>query len=190
MQLGVMDDLLEVAEEELRDDMGVVEMDEGEGPGRTSSLMWKCGEHYDQFYRRQVIYPITEYGLGNPYGAEDGALDGDSSGLTVYQTCSAVRTACTGDSGCVRFAHQGKLIEVSEVVFSDDRRLFHHDKVRFEQLGRVRLQTTTTVGGMANRSKLDAFILELEDGQVMQREKEVEVGCTITSCQCQCQCQC
>ena len=43
MQLGVMDDLLEVAEEELRDDMGVVEMDEGEGPGRTSSLMWKCG---------------------------------------------------------------------------------------------------------------------------------------------------
>ena len=70
MQLGVMDDLLEVAEEELRDDMGVEDMDEGEGPKVKYSLMWKCGQHYDQFYRRQVIYPITEYGLGNPYGAE------------------------------------------------------------------------------------------------------------------------
>ena len=30
-------------------------------------------------------------------------------------------------------------------------------------------------------SKLDAFILELEDGQVVQREEEVEVGGTITS---------
>ena len=34
---------------------------------------------------------------------------------------------------------------------------------------------------MANRSKLDAFILELEEGQVMQRAEEVEVGGTITS---------
>ena len=137
MQLGVMDDLLEVAQEELRDDMGVEDMDEVEGPGVKSSLMWKCGQHYDQFYRRQVIYPITEYGLGNPYVAEDGALEGDSSGPTVYQTCSAVRTACTGDDGCVRFAHQGKLIAVSEVVFSDDQRLLHRDKLRFEQLDRV-----------------------------------------------------
>ena len=46
---------------ELRDDMGVEDMDGGEGPGRMPTLMWKCGKHYDQFYRRQVLYPITEY---------------------------------------------------------------------------------------------------------------------------------
>ena len=61
------------------------------------------------------IYPVQT--LGIPYQAEDGALKGDSSGRTVYQTCSAVRTACTGQEGGDRFPFRGKPIAVNEMVF-------------------------------------------------------------------------
>ena len=84
-------------------------------------------------------------------------------------------------SAILRGGHQGEPITVREMVFSDDRRLFRYDEVRFEQLGGVRLKTTAVVAGMANRSKLHAFILEKEAGQVVQREQDVEVGGTITS---------
>ena len=39
----------------------------------------------------------------------------------------------------------------------------------------MRLKTTIAVGGLANRTKLDVFLLVLEDGFVMQLEAGVEV---------------
>ena len=46
--------------------------------------VWFCQDRFDQFYRRQVIYPVTEHGLGEPYGAADGLLEGDSAAPAVY----------------------------------------------------------------------------------------------------------
>ena len=108
--MGIMDEVLGIADEEI-------------GPGS----MWKCQESFDQFYRRQKIYPVTEYGLGVPYHAEDGALEGESAGATVYQACAAVRTNCAELDGAVGYVVEGKGISFSKVVFCDDRRLFYHN---------------------------------------------------------------
>ena len=62
LAMGIMDEVLGIADEEI-------------GPGS----IWKCLESFDQFYRRQKIYPVTEYGLGVPYHAEDGAFEGDGN---------------------------------------------------------------------------------------------------------------
>ena len=109
--------------------------------------MWKCQESFDQFYQSQKIYPVTEYGLGVPYHAEDGALEGDSAGPTVYQACAAVRTNCAEFDGAVGFVVDGRSISISEFVFSDDRRLIHHSQAKWERLGSTRLITTRAVGG-------------------------------------------
>ena len=115
-----MDEVLGIADEEI-------------GP-RT---MWMCPESFDQFCRRQKIYPVTEYGLGVPYHAEDGALEGDSAGPTAYQACAAVRTNCAEFDGAVGYVVEGKGISLSELVFSDDRRVFHHSQAKWEQLAEL-----------------------------------------------------
>ena len=100
----------------------------------------------DQFYRRQGMYPVTEYGLGHPYSVEDGMLEGDSAAPTVYQIAGAVRTACGTVEGAVRFLGPGGAVSLSEFVFNDDRRLLHHKKSLFEELVEERVRTTKAAG--------------------------------------------
>jgi len=149
----------------LKEDTGEewLEGEERQNKVEESLLLWIYGLAYDQFNRKQVIYPVTGCELGNTYGAEGGALEGDSS-RPIHQTYSAVRIARRGPAGCGNFAHWGKLMNNSEVGCSNDHRLFHQDENKVEGLSRVRLRTRAAVGGMANRSKLEAFVLVKEDG--------------------------
>ena len=69
-------------------------------------VTWMCGDRFDQFYRRLEIYPVTQFGslaVWQPYQTPDGIMEGDSAGLTVYQTCAAVWTACGPKVGSVSF---------------------------------------------------------------------------------------
>ena len=138
--------------------------------------VWDCQEQMDQFYRRQELYPITQFGLGEPYQAEDGALEGDSAAPAIYQTASAVRTACTTAEGATRFSHGDKQVVVSELVFSDDRRIFHHDLHKFEKWVENRIVATKAAGGIVNPTKLELFHAMQCDGTVELRTSEACVG--------------
>ena len=94
--MGIMDEVHAVADKEI-------------GTG----LMWKCKEQLDRFYRRHQIYPVPEYGLGIPYQAEDGALEGDTVGPTVYQAGAAVGTNHTEFNGTVHFLVGDKGININ-----------------------------------------------------------------------------
>ena len=143
--------------------------------------VWDCQEQMDQFYRRQVLYPITEFGLGDPYQAEDGALEGDSVAPAIYQTASAVRTACTEEEGAVRFSLGGKQVALNELVFSDDRRIFHYDQRKFETWVDRRIVTTKAAGGIVNPTKLELFHAEQRGGEVVFRTSEACVGVMVQS---------
>ena len=98
--MGLLDELTEIASE-----------------GGLEEALWKGGKVLDQFYRRQQLYPVTEYGLGLPYQAQDGALEGDCAAPSAYQSASAVRTWCKDPQGAVTFGSGDKQISISETVF-------------------------------------------------------------------------
>ena len=126
----------------------------------------------DQFYRRQQLYQVTEYGLGLPYQAQDGALEGDCAAPSAYQSASAVRTWCKDPQGAVTFGSGDKQISISETVFSDDRRLFHYRQTKFEGLVGIRLDTTQAVGGIVKKAQLNVTVAELDAGEINMIEAE------------------
>ena len=136
------------------------------------AAVWDCQDTVDQFYRRQELYPVTEFGLRDPYRAEDGALEGASAAPALYQTASAVRTACKSGRGAVRFPLGSKIVELSELVFSDDKRIFHHDQRKFEQWVEDRICTTKAAGGIVNPTKLELFHAALIEGEVSLQASE------------------
>ena len=138
--------------------------------------VWDCQEQMDQFHRTQRLYPVTEFGLGEPYQAEDGALEGDSAAPAIYQTASAVRTACITEDGAARFSLGAKQVALSELVFSDDRRIFHHDRKKFEQWVENRIVTTKAAGGIVNPTKLELFHAVQSTGTIQFQPSEACVG--------------
>ena len=149
--------------------------EEEEGVSQEEAV-WFCQDRFDQFYRRQVIYPVTEHGLGEPYGAADGLLEGDSAAPAVYQTASAVRNRCSLVSEAVHFSKGDKVLGVSELILSDDRRLFDFRKEYFEDLTWDRIETTKSAGGIVNPGKLELFHAVLRQGVLQLDEEEACVG--------------
>ena len=82
--------------------------------------------------------------------------------MSAHWSCSAVR------------GRRGQL-SLSEVVFNDDRHLFHHDE-KFGELVQVRVKSTRSVGGLVNLKKLEAFLLLLIEGTVTLGTGEVDAG--------------
>ena len=119
---------------------------------------------------------MTRFGLGEEYQAEDGCMEGDTAAPTVYRSCSAVRTKCLPVGAAVRFGGRRGVLSLSEVVFSDDRRLFHHDEEKFGELVQVRVTGTRSVGGLENLKKLEAFLLLLTEAAVTLGTGEVDAG--------------
>ena len=65
---------------------------------------------------------------------------------------------------------------MSELVFSDDRRIFHHNQMKFEQWVEDRIRTTKAAGGIVNPTKLELFHAALIEGEVSLQGSEVCVG--------------
>ena len=130
----------------------------------------------DQLHLSQQLYPVTEFGLGEPYQAEDGALEGDSAAPAIYQTACAVRTARTTEEGAARFSRDNKQVAVSELVFSDDRRVFHHDLAKFEQWVENGIVTTKAARGIVNPTKLELFHTVQSAGTVQLQPSEAYMG--------------
>ena len=103
-------------------------------------------------------------------------MEGDTATPTVYQSCSAVRTKCLPIGAAARFGGRRGVLSLSEVVFSDDRRLFHHDEEKFGELVQVRVTSTRSARGLVNLKKLEAFLLWLTEGVVTLGTGEVDVG--------------
>ena len=158
LQMGLLDELTEIASE-----------------GGLEEALWTGGKVLDQFYRRQQLYPVTEYGLGLPYQAQDGALEGDCAAPSAYQSASAVRTWCKDPQGAVTFGSGDKQISISETVFSDDRRMFHYRQTKFEGLVGIRLDTTQAVGGIVKKAQLNVTVAELDAGEINMIEAECQI---------------
>ena len=171
LQLGNLDQLLSLAAE-ADDEQSTLQ--------GVRDAYWMAEGDVDAFYRRQRIYPVTAYGLGRPYSAEDGMLEGDSAAPTVYQTAGAVGTSCTTVEGAVRFSGPHGAVALSEFVFSDDRRLIHHKKHLFEELVEERVRTTKAAGGMVNPTKLELFHVVDTEGELELRQSEANVGVHMT----------
>ena len=118
---------------------------------------------------------MTRFGLGEEYQAEGGCMEGDTAALPVYHPCSAVRTKCLPIGAAVRFGGRRGVLLLSEVVFSDDTRLFHHGE-KFGELVQVRVTSTRSARGLVNLKKLEAFLLLLTEGVVTLGTGEVDAG--------------
>ena len=66
-------------------------------------VWWDCEGRFQQFYRRQRMFPVTRFGLGEEYQAEDECMEGDTAAPTVHRSRSAVRTKCLPVGAAVRF---------------------------------------------------------------------------------------
>ena len=73
------------------------------GSTDAQGVWWDCEDRFQQFYQRQRMFPVTRFGLGEEYQAEDGCMEGDTAAPTVYQSCSAVRTKCLPIGAAVQF---------------------------------------------------------------------------------------
>ena len=76
----------------------------------------------------------------------------------------------------MHFSKGDKVLGVSELIFSDDRRLVHFRKEYFEYLTWDRIETTKSAGGRVNPGKLEMFHAVLRQGVLQLDEEEACVG--------------
>ena len=147
-------------------------------------LPWDFGPWAVKYYGRLRIHPLAEDGFAPPYVTEEGWNQGDNPSGDTYQVGELVVSGSLPHPTDVRVPPGPAGIPVSNLSYSDDRRLVRPTLPSLVALTRLCARATVAKGGLVHMDKLRFFALRLGASGPIQLTSPVPFYLTDTSRDC------
>ena len=123
-----------------------------------------------KYYGRLCIHPLTADGFAPPYVTEEGWNQGDNPSGETYQVSELVVSGSLPHPDDVRVPATPSGVPVSNLSYSDDRRLVRRTLSSLIDPTRLCTRATVAKGGLVHMDKLRFFALDL-DGSVLRLQQ-------------------
>ena len=144
-------------------------------------LPWDFGPWAVKYYGRLRIHPLTADGFAPPYVTEEGWNQGDNPSGDTYQVGELVVSGSLPHFPDVHVPPCPGGVPVSNLSYSDDRRLVRPTLPSLVALTRLCTRATVAKGGLVHMDKLRFFALQITDSGLDQVTSTVPYYLTPTS---------
>ena len=144
-------------------------------------LPWDFGPWAMKYYGRLRIHPLTADGFAPPYVTEEGWNQGDNPSGDTYQVGELVVSGSLPHPDDVRVPPTPSGVPVSNLSYSDDRRLVRPTLTSLVDMTRLCTRATVAKGGLVHMDKLRFFALDLDGSALHLQQTQVPHYLTSTS---------
>ena len=144
-------------------------------------LPWDFGPWAVKNYGRLRIHPLTADRFAPPYITEEGWNQGDNPSGNTYQVGELVVSGSLAHPPDVQVRPGSAGVLVSNLAYSDDRRLVRPTISSLIALTRHCTRATVAKGGLVHMDKLRSFAHQIAHSSLAQVTSTVPYNLTLTS---------